>query len=230
MHRDTSTNFADASERHGPSRAGFLEKTPIRIYLEQPSSFGQTWPWRSYVIYQYLFQVFLIAANLFVKMGDYSVKLLGLNFDTMFLLHPLVTYVTILLHMQAELTLKLWYPEDWPNRRQIATVLHTSVSAAVTTLFFCLNALVNFQRFWFAWWFFGWHFPLFIEIDHSIDRYYGSIENHIINALAWVAGVLIAYHIAALCTSLWANLRTRGDVGVEGAEVALEEQGRNTGN
>ncbi|KAH8780110.1 hypothetical protein F5883DRAFT_690054 [Diaporthe sp. PMI_573] len=97
------------------------------LYLDQPSSFEQTWPWRSYVIYQYFYQVFLLAANFFISMSDYTVEYLGLNLDAVFLLHPFTTYITILLHMQAEFIFKFWYPEDWSNRQRKATVLHISV-------------------------------------------------------------------------------------------------------
>ena len=190
------------------------------LYLDQPSSFEQTWPCRSYVIYQYFYQVFLFAPNLFISMSDYTVEYLGLNLDAAFLLHPFTTYITILLHTQAEFIFKFWYPEDWSNRQRKAAVLHISVCASVSVLFFGLNAWINYQHHWLAWWVIGWHFPNFTR-----DR---STRKYVVNAFACVSGYLITYHLVALGVILWSKLRTTRRLAAVGAEVALEDQGRDT--
>lgn len=152
-------------------------------------------------------------------MGDYSVELLGLNFDTIFLLHPLTIYLTILLHMQAECIIKLWYPNDWSNQQRKTAVLHSSVSASIAVLFFGLDAWVNYRRAGLAWWQLGWHFPTFTRGNGSSSL----IHTYVFNGLAWFSGSLIAYHVVGLVISLCTK-RTTSGLGAEGAGVALETQ------
>lgn len=158
-------------------------------------------------------------------MIDYPVVLILLNFDTLFLLHPFTTYVTILLHMQAEFILNLWYPADPLKRQRKAVIFHISVSASIAVLFFGLNAWVNLERLSRGWTYYslGWHFPNFLrEIG-----YITSIYNYLVKPFAWVCGYAILYHVVAFGISLWTNFRKTGVISTEGAAIDLEDQGQN---
>lgn len=166
----------------------------------------------------------LLAASIYYYISHTINVVLVKGFEHLFFLHPFTTYITILLHMQAELILKLWYAADGPNKRQKAAMLHSSVSAGVLVLFFGLNTWVGYlRRHEVLWWPLSWQFPNFVL--HRNPPYWPSFHSTLVNALVGISCYFIAYHVVAFGISLWTNFRTTSShdaAGAEGAEVALE--------
>lgn len=154
-------------------------------------------------------------------MGDSSIFFLTMNFEPLIILHPFTTYITILLHMQADFILNFWCAADGSNRQRKAAMLHVSVSATIQVLLFGLNTWVSNKCDLGPGWTLGWHFPNVMQRQHTFP----SLRNSCVNALVWISCYLILYHIVALGISLWANFRTSDGLDAGGAEITLENRG-----
>lgn len=167
-------------------------------------------------------------ANIFFYSDADRNIVLIISFEQLFFLHPFTTYITILLHMQAELILKFWYRVDGSNRQQKAAILHSSVSAGVQVLLFGLNSWVGYQhRHRVLWWPLGWQFPNFVP-HHDYILYFGpSFHTPFRNALVWISCYLIAYHVVAFGVSLrmkFRATRSHDAAGAAGPEITLEDR------